>query len=284
MPGLYKTEGVVLRRRPIGEADDVAVLLSPTHGRLEAVARSVRKKNAALAGRLEPFSQVRLLIARGRSLDVISQAEVMRHRRFRPDDLYQMASGTYLLELFYRIVEPAHENADERVYAALKRSLDDLEEPGHVPYDVVCRRAELRLMTVLGCAPQLDACGGCGAAGPLTHFSAPGGGTLCRDCRRGDAEDAPLPLSAGAVALLRALRQPALPSLAAVAAGLPARARGEVEAVLAGYLHWHWPATLKSRRFLRQLRDPALEQLPVDLENASTSLELMQKRGQPATP
>ena len=75
--GVYKAEGVVLRRRVLGEADRVITFYTREHGKVDAAARGVRRGTSRLAGRLEPFTHLRLLLAHGRTLDVVAQAEVV---------------------------------------------------------------------------------------------------------------------------------------------------------------------------------------------------------------
>ncbi len=71
---LYRDEGVVLRTVKLGEADRILTILTRAHGKVRAVAKGVRRTKSRFGGRLEPFMRVDLLIATGRSLDVVSQA------------------------------------------------------------------------------------------------------------------------------------------------------------------------------------------------------------------
>ena len=72
---LYRDEGVVLRTSKLGEADRIITIL--TRGHWQRFGRSpkayVRTKIHAFGARLEPFMRVDVLIAEGRSLDVVSQ-------------------------------------------------------------------------------------------------------------------------------------------------------------------------------------------------------------------
>ena len=72
---LYRDEAVVLRTAKLGEADRIITLMTRNHGKVRAVAKGIRRVKSRFGGRLEPFMRVDLLIAQGRSLDVISQAE-----------------------------------------------------------------------------------------------------------------------------------------------------------------------------------------------------------------
>lgn len=72
---LYRDEGVVLRTAKLGEADRIVTLLTRSHGKVRAVAKGVRRVKSRFGGRLEPFMRVDVLIATGRTLDVVSQVE-----------------------------------------------------------------------------------------------------------------------------------------------------------------------------------------------------------------
>ena len=48
--GLYKTYGIVLGHRDLGEADKILTIFSPNHGKLHAVAKGVRRPRNRLIG------------------------------------------------------------------------------------------------------------------------------------------------------------------------------------------------------------------------------------------
>ena len=72
----YRTEAIVLRRKDIGEADRILTLFTPGAGKVRAVAKGIRKPRSRKAGHLELFTCAKLLLAVGRDLDIITQAEV----------------------------------------------------------------------------------------------------------------------------------------------------------------------------------------------------------------
>jgi DNA repair protein RecO (recombination protein O) len=72
---LYRDVGVVLRTYKLRESDRIVVLMTEEHGKVRAVAKGVRKTKSKFGARLEPMSHVRLLLYRGRELDIVSQAE-----------------------------------------------------------------------------------------------------------------------------------------------------------------------------------------------------------------
>src|SRR5437763_6245527 len=66
MPGLMKTEAVVLRSIRYGEADRILHLYTPNHGRVGAIAKGVRRARSRFGARLEPFFHVRAVLHEGR--------------------------------------------------------------------------------------------------------------------------------------------------------------------------------------------------------------------------
>ncbi|HEX4831546.1 MAG TPA: DNA repair protein RecO [Trebonia sp.] len=75
---VYRDDGVVLRTHKLGEADRIITLLCRQNGRVRAVAKGIRRTKSRFGARLEPFTHVDLMIHNGRTLDVITQAEVIR--------------------------------------------------------------------------------------------------------------------------------------------------------------------------------------------------------------
>lgn len=176
----YRTEGIILRRRNIGEADTIFTVFSPSLGKFEGVARGVRKARSHMRGHLEPLTRSELMLARGRSLDVFTQAVTIDPYRRLHDDLERSALGMYCCELISRF---ANENIAQRdVYALLRdvlAALDD-EAPAHV-----VRYFEQQLLELTGYQIQLYLCASCQRPLPEdeTLFSASAGGLVCAACR-----------------------------------------------------------------------------------------------------
>ena len=62
---LFRDRGVVLRTYRLGEADKIVVFLTEGHGKVRAVAKGVRRTTSKFGGRLEPLTQVDLLLVAG---------------------------------------------------------------------------------------------------------------------------------------------------------------------------------------------------------------------------
>jgi len=108
----YRDDGVVLRTQKLGEADRIITLLTRHNGRVRAVAKGVRRTKSRFGARLEPFTHVDVLIYPGRSLDMITQAEVIRAYGTRlVSDYPKYTAGTAMLETAERFTPVEKEPA-----------------------------------------------------------------------------------------------------------------------------------------------------------------------------
>ena len=95
----YKTEGVVLKQMPLGEADRILTILTPDVGKVRAVARGVRRAKSRLGGHLDLLNQVSVSLSKGRSLDAVNEAEAFRSFRVLREDLERVSKALYMAEL-----------------------------------------------------------------------------------------------------------------------------------------------------------------------------------------
>ena len=73
----YTARVIVVRKTKLGESDLILTLLAEDGSQLRAVAKGARKPKSSFASRLELFSVADVLCARGRSLDVVSEARLV---------------------------------------------------------------------------------------------------------------------------------------------------------------------------------------------------------------
>jgi DNA repair protein RecO (recombination protein O) len=236
---IYRTEAIILRRTDLSEADRILTLYTPQWGKLRGIAKGIRRPASKLRGHLELFTRSKLLMARGRNLDVITGAETTEAfhglRDEHPDALERIGIAYYLAELLDRFTEDGVENrAIWDLLVAALRALSDGVNPA-----IVARHYELRLLGYLGYQPNLDTCAGCDE--PLepveNRYSIELGGVLCPECRSHDP--AAEPLSVNALKLLRLLAREDARTVARLR--IPPALGGEVETIL--------------RRSIRQIAD-----------------------------
>ena len=177
----YRAEGVVLRRRNIGEADSIFTVFTEQEGKFDAVARGIRKAKSRMRGHLEPLTITRFLVAKGRSLDVFTQAETVRALPHIREDFDRWMLATYCAELVDRFTG---ERADHRDLYWLFRTVIEGLEDGAPLAQARCY-FEFHLLRDAGFDVQVGQCAVCGEAlaPEPALFSPSAGGLVCRVCR-----------------------------------------------------------------------------------------------------
>lgn len=191
-----------MRSVDYGDADRIVTLLTPDLGKVSLLARGVRRSRKRFGGALEPYVLVRAEVGLGRGeLGRLAQAQVVRPFVRILGSLPKMMLAGKGLELVRRAVPPRE--PDTRVFELALGWLEALEDdPPSTSDEVLLLAFQGRLLSVVGFAPELDACAGCGKRASEEQaacFDPDRGAVVCRACGGG-----PLRLSAGARALLRA--------------------------------------------------------------------------------
>jgi DNA repair protein RecO (recombination protein O) len=95
----FKTRAISLKTKPFAEADKMVTLFSLEHGKIRVLAKSARRVPSSLGGKVETFSYGEYLIARGRSIDIVSQCEVIETFQSVRDDAAALQTGLYFIKL-----------------------------------------------------------------------------------------------------------------------------------------------------------------------------------------
>ena len=193
-PRQYHSEALTLRKMPLGEADIIVTFFTRDSGKLRAVAKGARRNSSKLVGHLEPLTQVSLSLARGRNLDVVTQAQVLTNFPPLKDNLEAITKGLYLAELVDGFGSEAQPNP-ALYHLALGTLHAIAKEPDS---DLPLRFFEFRLLQVSGLMPELYHCVECRKSlAPDAHrFSPNVGGVICLDCNPEEARIRPLSVRA----------------------------------------------------------------------------------------
>jgi DNA repair protein RecO (recombination protein O) len=246
---LYKANALVLHRTNLGETDKILTLLSRESGKLSAVAKGARGPKSKLSGATELFTYSKMLLATGKSLDIVSQGEIRESFPALRDDLALMTRATYLCELTDRFVEEREPNQD--VFDLLLSALYLLQRRTDEP-DVIVHAYELRLLTERGYAPHLEGCVRCGAPTVRARvgFSPSLGGLLCAADRF--SVDDTISIASESVAFMRELLAGEPDEV--VRLQPPAVALRETARCMRWYIRYRTERDLRSAEFLEMLR------------------------------
>ncbi|MEH2387514.1 MAG: DNA repair protein RecO [Nostoc sp.] len=188
MSRTYKATGINLKTQALGESDKIVTILTREFGLIRAVAPGARKHNSSLGGRSGMFVVNELLIAKGRSLDKITQAQTLKTYPGLAKDLGKLAASQYLAEIV--LCQALSEQPQEELYELFNEHLHRLEAVSSAnPSGVLAHLAHgvFHLLALAGLTPQVQVC--CLSERPLkpdftdpnwqVGFSIPAGGTVC---------------------------------------------------------------------------------------------------------
>ncbi len=243
----YRTQAVVLRHIEYGEADRILTLFTYEKGKITAIAKGVRKIRSRKAGHLEPFMRINLFLAKGRNLDIVTQAETVDPYMGIREDLERVAYASYVVELLDRFTYEEGQNVG--LFRLLTNTLSRIESPSNL--DTVVHYYELRLLEYLGFRPQLFTCVDCGET--ITErdqfFSPLAGGVVCPKCGGARSED--WPVKADVLRYFRHLQRSKWNQVTNLI--IPEKVEGELRDLIERYLTYLLERKLNTPEFLREV-------------------------------
>lgn len=245
---VYRTDAIILSRRDWREADRLVTLLSPVVGKQRVVAPGARKPQTRKSGHLELFTRGHYVLAKGRTFDIITQAETHDYFPTLHAGLDLLGQAAVAAELVDRFLLEGEENA--LLYELLLKTLSRLDA-GDRPASVM-RYFELRMLALVGYQPNLFSCTICGEdLEPIAqHFSFEAGGAVCPNCR--DGASFVEPLSVDALKVLRFFQTHEWPAVRGLR--ISSELAAELERLLHRYAMFLLDRDLKSPRFLHEIK------------------------------
>lgn len=153
MNSIFRTKGIVLRRRNIGETDRILTIYTENYGKLSALARGVRRTTSKLAGHLEILVESNLHLVQGKSYLIITSAEEKTRFKTIGKLLPQTSTAYYLADLICLLTQD--EVPQKEVYNLLFKGLKLLETKDH---RLLTPAFTINLLTLLGFRPELYQC------------------------------------------------------------------------------------------------------------------------------
>ena len=243
-----RVDAVVLRHQDWGEADRILTLYSQELGKIRALAKGVRKMRSRKAGHLEPFTRASLLLAQGRDLLLITQAEASELYLPMREDLVRIGYASYVVELLDRFSYEEGQNAG--LFRLLVNTLSRLAQESEPAFAV--RYYEIRLLDLVGFRPHLFHCAACGEEiqPEDQYFSSELGGVLCPSCGRGTP--GVRPVSRSSLHLLRHMQRSDYAT--AKRLDMTPEVNREVENIIQHYITYLLERSLNSPAFIRRVR------------------------------
>ena len=181
-PRTYQTPAIIIKKTKLGEADRILTLYTPEMGKIQGVAKAVRKPKSKLSGHLEMLSYSQVTLARGKNIDTIIGSQTLDAFLAIKNDLDLLSCALYMAETVNQFTAP--ETEDTQLFNLLLRTLEALPEAAD--RELLLRHFELHLLRQAGYRPELEKCVLCRKTleAVTNSFAPSAGGVLCPDCQR----------------------------------------------------------------------------------------------------
>ena len=170
---------IVLSRRDFRESDQIISLFSKDKGKLELLARGVKKIKSKNSAHLEPFSLVDIVVEKGKEIEHLTKVQPVEFFSGVRKNLEKSLATSYIISLTDRLTQVGEREG--RIFEALVswlRFVDPSKEFNSTLVDGYI----VILLYCLGFMPELKRCVVCGVEEVVGLYPA-GGGVICQACR-----------------------------------------------------------------------------------------------------
>jgi DNA repair protein RecO (recombination protein O) len=183
---LVPTEAIVLQAFPYGDTSRIVRLLTRAAGVHSAIAKGALRPRSRFSV-LEPFSEgaAALYIRPGRDLQTLGGFDLTRSRQALGADLLRFGGASVVAEL---VLRTASEEPQPALFDAVGAGLDSLAAATAADVEYTLLAVIWSLVSLLGFAPELEACIVCGAGiepAADASFDYAAGGLRCDPCAAG---------------------------------------------------------------------------------------------------
>ena len=250
--------GIILRKRDFRESDIFFSIYTKEMGKVQAIARGVKKVRSKLGGHLDYFAIIDLMIAKGKKFDYIAGAITERNFHFLKNNLNRINFGFYCLEIVNYFVKEGKK--DRKIFTLLDDFLNLLNKNELHYFGVKIEKESLfaisyffilKFLDYLGYKPEFHHCLKCHRDidfNKINFFSALTGGIICNDCFENNKIADCKKISNTAIKLLRTILRNNL--LEIVKIKIDRKTLSECVKVIDEFLLYRLDANIKSRRFI----------------------------------
>ena len=244
---IQTVEAVIISHKDFGEADRLVTLFSREAGKIRGMAKGVRKMGSRKAAYLEPFMHSKVVLARGKTFWILTQADGIKQYISIPESLEKTGRAAYVVELVERFT--VEEEPSPQLFRLIIETLDRIDVDDDAFNSTLF--FELRILDHAGFRPDLTDCVGCGRAitAQDQFFSAEQGGVVCPRC--GGLYQQVHRVSQDALRYLRHFQRNTYSALSGI--DVPQAVRQEILSVMGDYLSSIVERRLNAPEFMRQI-------------------------------
>jgi DNA repair protein RecO (recombination protein O) len=245
-----KSLAIILATKDYGEADRLVVFLTPSAGRITALAKHARKSKRRFMNCLEPLSLVQLVYTEKPNQDLarLESGELVEAYPELRRDLISLAVAACLTETAGELVGTLDKLPE--LFEALQTALRQLA--AGLPTRSLFLSYLIRLLALTGFGPRWQTCQVCGKqTDGMVWFNINKGGIICQSCLGQSQGERLYPLHLGSRKLILAAQRLPLENLARLR--YPELARKETTVLLQAFIRFILGKELKSLNFISKI-------------------------------
>lgn len=143
----FRVEGIILKRRNLGEADRILTVFTKQKGKITVLAKGVRRITSRRSGNVELLNRVLMYLHRGKSFLILTEASSLDTYPRLKEDLTLSTYAFHIIELVDRLTAENQENRS--LYTELVEVLQRLSRH---PRQILVRAFEVKILSNLGFA------------------------------------------------------------------------------------------------------------------------------------
>ena len=182
----YRTQGIVLNKRDIGEADRIFTIFTKDFGKLEILGKAIRKIKSKLRGGIELFYLSDIEFIEGKTHKTLTDSILIEGFPQIRKDLKRFKIAHKIAEISDELIRG--QEKDEKIWQLLKEVFEKLTENSleirNWTLEIIYYYFLWQLLSLLGYEPQLYNCSLCQQKlKPETLYFLPEeGGVICQEC------------------------------------------------------------------------------------------------------
>jgi len=153
MNNLCKTKGLILRRFPLNEADELVTIMTEDYGKIGAIAKGSRRIKSKFCGRIELFYEVFITYYQGRSLANLNEIEIVNVSPALDMNLKSKSILFCISEITQKLVADSQESPE--IFELLRDTLAHFDEKNS---ETILYAYSIKLLTLLGFMSPWDIC------------------------------------------------------------------------------------------------------------------------------
>ncbi|MGE4284784.1 MAG: DNA repair protein RecO [Clostridia bacterium] len=245
---LLRTQALVIKETNVGEADKIITLFTKNAGKIQASAPGSRRPKSRLIAASQFLCYSDFVLYKGKDLYRVSQAELVDSFYNIRSSIESLSYATYFVELASEVIEESH--GGNQLLKLLLNTLHKLSVSDMSP-SLLKIVYELRLMSIVGYAPNLVSCTSCGALEDRMFFNSTIGGLVCPKCVIGLKNRSSFTLSESALYAMRYILYSEMKKIFSFE--LSEKIQEELDSITKDFLVTHIDKEFKTLRYLENV-------------------------------